>query len=118
MPNSGWVTFDPTPSVEAAGITMPAKPPAILLYVDVLKWKWNRYIINYSFTDQIRLSRAVEEKGRLFLADLRRSLPINKLSAANSRQKAAYLSIVAVTVAIVVFIIITMTAKQLNKDAD
>ncbi|MEK6539625.1 MAG: DUF3488 and transglutaminase-like domain-containing protein [Deltaproteobacteria bacterium] len=117
MPNSGWVTFDPTPSVEAAGITMPAKTPAILLYVDMLKWKWNRYIINYSFTDQIKLSRAVEEKGRLFLADLMRSLPINKLSAANSRQKVAYLSIVAVTVAILIFIIIIMTAQKLKNDA-
>ncbi|MBI3397854.1 MAG: DUF3488 domain-containing protein [Deltaproteobacteria bacterium] len=70
MPDSGWITFDPTPSAEAAG-AMPPSTPFISLYIDSLRWRWNRYIVNYSFSDQLTLARSVEDKTRSLLTNLR-----------------------------------------------
>jgi len=58
----GWTIFDPTPSLESADM-MPSQTSIIDLYLDSLRWRWNRYIINYTSKDQIKLARAVE--GRL-----------------------------------------------------
>ncbi len=56
---SGWVTFDPTPS---AGLVPYTRPSRITLYLDLLRWKWDRYIIHFSFADQKRIAAAVETK--------------------------------------------------------
>ncbi|MBI5598124.1 MAG: DUF3488 domain-containing protein [Deltaproteobacteria bacterium] len=56
---AGWVRFDPTP---AAGIITPFSPLPVSLYLDSLRWRWTRYVIGYSFSDQIRISRAIEAK--------------------------------------------------------
>ncbi len=73
MPGSGWTTFDPTPSAEAAGTLLPATS-IVTLYIDSLKWKWNRYIVNYSFGDQINFAKTVEGKSRSILSNLSLSL--------------------------------------------
>lgn len=56
---SGWVTFDPTPS---AGLVPYTRPSRITLYLDLLRWKWNRYIIHFSFADQKRAAAAIETR--------------------------------------------------------
>ncbi|MBI5874813.1 MAG: transglutaminase domain-containing protein [Deltaproteobacteria bacterium] len=61
--NRGWTTFDPTPPAEAVG-AMPPATSVIAMYIDSLKWKWNRYIINYSFKDQMNVAKAVETNMR------------------------------------------------------
>ncbi len=52
FPESGWIPYDPTPSV-------PAVPPTFFAPLrwsaDWLAVKWHRYIVNYSLFDQIRL---------------------------------------------------------------
>jgi len=57
FPHSGWITFDPTPS---AG---PEYHPAVLTtlskYLDALRLKWDRYIVRFSFRDQINLAKDV-----------------------------------------------------------
>ncbi len=49
--NKGWVTFDPTPAA-----AIPAFSRTIFFrmdrYLDALRMKWYRYIINYSWRDQ------------------------------------------------------------------
>lgn len=58
FPHSGWITFDPTPS---AG---PEYHPAVLStlskYLDALRLKWDRYIVRFSFRDQIELAKDVK----------------------------------------------------------
>ncbi|MEW6068585.1 MAG: DUF3488 and transglutaminase-like domain-containing protein [Nitrospirota bacterium] len=41
-----WKRFDPTPPIDVK------RPSAIALYIDMLKMKWNRYIIAFSLSDQ------------------------------------------------------------------
>jgi transglutaminase-like putative cysteine protease len=61
FPRSGWLTFDPTPSVAAP-------PPPILLvakvgrFVDSLRLKWDRYVIQYSFRDQMEVVQGIREQ--------------------------------------------------------
>lgn len=56
----GWVTFDPTPS---SGLGTFSKYSKVLLYLDALKWKWNKHIINFTFDDQVQ--GAAEIQGRM-----------------------------------------------------
>lgn len=70
MPESGWATFDPTPPAEAVGAA-PPQTSIITLYFDSLKWRWSRYIINYSLRDQINFAKAFEAKGRSMASKLR-----------------------------------------------
>jgi hypothetical protein len=46
-----WITFDPTPAVSET------PPSGILLLIDYLKLKWERYVVGFSSSDQIRLLR-------------------------------------------------------------
>lgn len=61
FPRSGWIIFDPTPSVAAA-------PPNALWavagrVVDSVRLKWYRYVIQYSLGDQIRIAQGIRERG-------------------------------------------------------
>lgn len=66
FPRSGWVTFDPTPS---AG---PEYHPVVLStlskYLDALRLKWDRYIVRFSFRDQINLAKDVKMRTDSFRA--------------------------------------------------
>lgn len=53
IPGSGWHPFDPTPSGE--GKALPSFVVSFYWYLDFLKLKWNRYIIQYSHEDQLRI---------------------------------------------------------------
>jgi hypothetical protein len=61
FPRSGWLTFDPTPSVAAV-------PPQFLLVakmgrlVDSLQLKWDRYVVQYSFRDQMEVVQGLREQ--------------------------------------------------------
>ncbi len=59
----GWVRFDPTPQ---QGVLLPSRTSRIGLYIDALHWRWYRYIINYSLSDQIRLASSMETGIREF----------------------------------------------------
>jgi len=62
FPRSGWVTFDPTPS-EGAVV------PDLVLWtqagrlLDSIRLKWDRFVIQYSFRDQMAVAQAVREQG-------------------------------------------------------
>ena len=57
---SGWVTFDPTPSVVGAG---PAPLWArVGKLVDSLRLKWDRYVVQYSVRDQMAVVQGLRER--------------------------------------------------------
>jgi transglutaminase-like putative cysteine protease len=60
FPKQGWVTFDPTPSSnnyqDSGGIY------SVMSYIDYLKYRWQRYVIDFSRTDQIRLFASARQK--------------------------------------------------------
>jgi hypothetical protein len=71
LDKGGWSTLDPTPP---AGV-MPLKSRSpMLLYLDLMRMKWNRYIINYSFADQTGAAAAVESRTRGVLSTLKEDL--------------------------------------------
>ncbi|RMG67334.1 MAG: DUF3488 domain-containing protein [Nitrospirae bacterium] len=51
--NDRWVRFDPTPGVSLK------RPSTLLLYLDYLKLKWERYVVQFSRYDQIKLFRLI-----------------------------------------------------------
>jgi Transglutaminase-like enzymes, putative cysteine proteases len=61
FPHSGWVTFDPTPSI--------VKPfPSPLLkqvrgLIDSIRLKWDRFVIHYSFYDQMTVAQGMRNQG-------------------------------------------------------
>jgi protein-glutamine gamma-glutamyltransferase len=66
FPRSGWVTFDPTPSV------MKRVPSPLLNQVggliDSIRLKWDRFVIHYSFYDQMSVAQSVRNQGETFRA--------------------------------------------------
>ncbi len=68
---TGWAQFDPTP---AAGIASIKRASEVSLYADMLLWRWNRYIVQYSFADQRRFAVKAEGGISRFAARLRGAL--------------------------------------------
>jgi protein-glutamine gamma-glutamyltransferase len=51
--NKKWLRFDPTPAVAID------RPSAIVMYLDMLKMQWNRYVVSYSSYDQREIMRVI-----------------------------------------------------------
>jgi len=60
FPRSGWVTFDPTPPVPAAA---PSVFWRVSKVVDSIRLKWDRYVVQYSFRDQMAAAKSLREGG-------------------------------------------------------
>ncbi len=52
LPGKGWVTFDPTPP-DPGGTQSASR---ISLYMDLLRLNWQRYVVKYNLSDQIRIA--------------------------------------------------------------
>ncbi len=81
-----WKRFDPTPPQ----IVQEKKPSLILLYLDYMKMKWQRYVVNFSREDQIGLLKGMSEAGYKLQAIGRRLK--NWLKAEGLRLRAVVLS--------------------------
>ena len=61
FPNSGWVTFDPTPNIPLA------LPHPLVVHagkvLDSIRLKWDRFVIRYSFRDQVMMAQGMREQG-------------------------------------------------------
>jgi transglutaminase-like putative cysteine protease len=55
-PGIGWVTLDPTPRGEAAPEGVWAE---VMLWLDALRMRWHRYVVNWSLRDQINTAWAI-----------------------------------------------------------
>jgi hypothetical protein len=60
FPHSGWVTFDPTPAVAAAAPNQAWMTASRIL--DSIQLKWDRFVIQYSFRDQMAVAQGVREQ--------------------------------------------------------
>ncbi len=58
FPEYGWVTFDATPE-GGGGI---ASASFIASYIDYLRYRWNRYVIDFSQRDQIRIFNDIRDR--------------------------------------------------------
>ncbi|MDP2683415.1 MAG: DUF3488 and transglutaminase-like domain-containing protein [Deltaproteobacteria bacterium] len=110
----GWAAFDPTPPAEAVG-AMPPATSVITLYLDSLKWKWNRYIINYSFRDQINFAKTVEGKGRSIMSNLRWNALVSQVSAAGGLHKNLF---IVIAVSMISALILTTIIWRLGRPGE
>ncbi len=69
----GWVAFDPTPPAGTAPIEAGALGAASR-YVDALRSRWTRYVVGYSFADQVMAARALRGRTLELAADVRGAL--------------------------------------------
>src|SRR2546430_10692615 len=60
FPRSGWVTFDPTPSVPAAAPSVVWQ--GIGKIVDAIRLRWDRYVVQYSFRDQMAVAKSLRDR--------------------------------------------------------
>ena len=70
FPESGWVTFDPTPPALSSQSPWLA---GLARYLDHLQIRWDRYIIHYSLPDQINALTEIKSQTRLVLDALKES---------------------------------------------
>lgn len=61
FPRSGWVTFDPTPSVVKAFSNPLLKQVGGV--IDSIRLKWDRFVIHYSFSDQMAVAQGLRKEG-------------------------------------------------------
>ncbi len=61
VPDSGWVTFDPTPNIPSA------LPHPVMFGIgkvlDSVRLKWDRFVIRYSFRDQVAMAHGLRDQG-------------------------------------------------------
>jgi transglutaminase-like putative cysteine protease len=57
LPGAGWVTFDPSPRAEAE-----AAATGAILYLDALRLRWYRYVINWSLRDQVEVATTIRRQ--------------------------------------------------------
>ena len=81
---AGWVTFDPTPD---AGITAPGRSSDLSLWLDSLRMKWTRYVINYTFADQISIGMGMEKKARDLQKTLKDAFAYLRTKGAAAKEK-------------------------------
>ncbi|MGH7850241.1 MAG: transglutaminase TgpA family protein [Thermodesulfobacteriota bacterium] len=60
FPGHGWVTFDPTPEGQAGADA--GAFPLLTSYIDYLRYRWSRYVIDFSRGDQLRLLNEARDK--------------------------------------------------------
>lgn len=72
FPEVGWATFDPTP--RAAFDEQAFQPTSWAgKYFDMLRMRWNRYVIDYNVVDQAQLAMSLRRQSRAFRRGLGRS---------------------------------------------
>jgi protein-glutamine gamma-glutamyltransferase len=57
LDGAGWVTFDPSPRAEAEEGFFARS--AVTFYVDALRMRWYRYVVNWSLRDQVGVASSV-----------------------------------------------------------
>ncbi len=61
FPGYGWRIYDPTPPDPMA---VPQKINLLSSYMDMLRLNWQRYVVRYSFKDQVRLVSFIGSEGK------------------------------------------------------
>jgi len=58
---AGWVTLDPSPRAQAEAEVW-APPGPAFLYLDALRLRWHRYVINWSLGDQMHAAGTIRRR--------------------------------------------------------
>ncbi len=69
--SAGWVRADPTPP---EGLSPLMRGTSLSNYLDYLHLKWNRYVVNYTTSDQRRIAFTFNETGRRLVNSLDKGL--------------------------------------------
>ncbi|MBI3595354.1 MAG: DUF3488 domain-containing protein [Nitrospirae bacterium] len=108
FPNSGWITFDPTPEGRNSplNLTLTAQLKKSLFPVDqmfdALRLKWDRYVVHYSIQDQMEVGTVLQKKGTFYAGYLKEK--IHRLSENPSRyQKSAAVLILIISGAVLIY---------------
>lgn len=84
FPSYGWVTFDATPEAESAFHLRDRW--FALTYIDYLKFRWQRYVVDFNQGDQIKILSGIENsvnwQKRKFMSPPSIGLSFNKSSLA------------------------------------
>jgi protein-glutamine gamma-glutamyltransferase len=60
FPDSGWVTFDPTPAADPNFGFL----SRLGLYIDWMELTWNEWVINYDFAHQVQMAQVMQRNTR------------------------------------------------------
>jgi transglutaminase-like putative cysteine protease len=103
--NTYWVRFDPTASQGRVGARETSQ---FALYLDALKWRWTKTIVNYSLTDQIKVAITLRHNTnglRLWFRSLMEKLPSLKGKASKGQTAPLVLALILMATALIVIII-------------
>ncbi|PIQ97282.1 MAG: hypothetical protein COV67_05055 [Nitrospinae bacterium CG11_big_fil_rev_8_21_14_0_20_56_8] len=70
LPQRGWVLFDPTPPDPSAPNRV--TDSALLRAIDYMRLNWQRYVIRYSFRDQLQILTALRSGGSEIMHQVRK----------------------------------------------
>jgi len=62
FPGLGWLPFDPTPSSSITYAQVPTLWTLLTDRVDALRYRWDRFVVDYSLLDQIRAFQRVQSR--------------------------------------------------------
>ena len=63
IPGTGWITLDPSPRGEEAAASSAAQ------YLDALRLRWYRYVINWSLRDQVEMATTIRRQASSWRVD-------------------------------------------------
>ena len=102
FPSFGWISFDPTPGGEGSYLN---SVPSILTYLEYIKYRWNRYVVDFDQKDQIRIYKRLR-------SDFRKS----KFNAVKLNRMGQYKNIIFVIFSLlVVLYLIRSKQSSLNR---
>jgi transglutaminase-like putative cysteine protease len=61
IPGAGWATFDPSPRAEFEA-ALGQGPGQMTRFLDFLKTRWTRYVVDYTLGDQIQVTQAIRQR--------------------------------------------------------
>ena len=64
FPRTGWVTFDPSPRT-SGGVAATSLLARLSRYLDALGMRWDRYVVAYNLSDQVRLVSGARQRADL-----------------------------------------------------
>lgn len=104
----GWTTFDPTPGEGLGSIKIPS---TLSLYIDLIRWKWNRNIIHFTLMDQFKMAAGIERGLHSYIGALKKAFSWEKNTTTDGRwmlPKAVLTSGILVIIIAAVVIIMRM----------
>ncbi len=91
FPEHGWILFDPTPASD--GLLSKNEFSFIGSYLDYLKYRWSRYVVDFGQRDQISLFSQIQDKWAW-----QKSMAQNKIDFRFGSNRKWFLAIMLVTI--------------------